>query len=260
MQNISFNSSDSVILQKIEIKNSGAKSFALSLLFHSIAFGAVLYITPEPPKKIEEITISLLDFNSDDGDINKLESPSEIKPTQPIKKEPIVQKEPIIKKEIVAKKEPKQTPKELDILADSIEPSQQMQDNTPLASAEAVTPQTIEPTSSPSGITTPPEPVSKKTDNQKSTTDGAALGHIRAMIEKALVYPAMARRLKIEGIVDVSFVLNPNGSVKDVSIVNSSGSTVLDKKALETVLALSGSYPALGKTLRLAIPIAFELK
>ncbi|MDD2950921.1 MAG: energy transducer TonB, partial [Sulfuricurvum sp.] len=85
------------------------------------------------------------------------------------------------------------------------------------------------------------------------------LGNIRAMIEHAITYPAIARKLRIEGIVVVSFVLKPNGIVEAAKIITTSGSTLLDTKAIQTILSLSGDYPALGKTFELSIPIAFNL-
>lgn len=94
-----------------------------------------------------------------------------------------------------------------------------------------------------------------------STEDinGATLGRIRAMIESSLTYPSIARKLRLEGTVIVSFILKPDGLVERAEILTSSGSNLLDTKAIQTVLALSGEYPSPVKTVYLKIPIAFSL-
>lgn len=61
------------------------------------------------------------------------------------------------------------------------------------------------------------------------------LSQIRTKIERAKRYPRMAMKMRIEGRPSVAFQINPDGSVKYVRIVNSSGEEVLDKAALETV-------------------------
>ena len=85
------------------------------------------------------------------------------------------------------------------------------------------------------------------------------LARIRTMIENALCYPAIAKKLRLEGVVTVSFSLRSNGYVENIQIISSSGSSVLDKKALETVLSLNGEYPHLEKKVDLSLPISFSL-
>jgi protein TonB len=79
------------------------------------------------------------------------------------------------------------------------------------------------------------------------------------MIENSLTYPAIARRLRLQGTVVVSFILKTSGLVEKVEIVMSSGSAMLDSRALQTVLALNGDYPALTETAFLKVPITFSL-
>jgi len=90
--------------------------------------------------------------------------------------------------------------------------------------------------------------------------DPTTLGVIRSMIQNSLIYPSMARRLKIEGVVLINFILTRDGRVKSAVIEERSGSTSLDSKALETVRNLSGTYPKLSNEMQLKIPIAFSLK
>lgn len=93
----------------------------------------------------------------------------------------------------------------------------------------------------------------------KYEVDGAMLGRIRTMIENTLTYPAIARKLRLEGTVIVSFMLKTRGLVEKVEIITSSGSALLDSKAVQTVLALNGDYPALPETTFLKVPITFSL-
>lgn len=89
--------------------------------------------------------------------------------------------------------------------------------------------------------------------------NGATVGRIRAMIENALTYPPFAKKLHIEGTVTVSFILKPNGVVENIQVLTSSGSSLLDTKAINTVRQLSGEYPPLNQTACLKIPITFSL-
>ncbi len=80
------------------------------------------------------------------------------------------------------------------------------------------------------------------------------------MIENAITYPSIARKLRLEGVVLVTFILKSDGTVDEAQVKSTSGSNLLDTKAIQTILSLSGDYPSLGKTVELSIPIAFHLK
>ena len=87
----------------------------------------------------------------------------------------------------------------------------------------------------------------------------AELAKIRLMIENSLSYPAIAKKLRLEGVVVVSFSLKTDGCLQNLQIVSSSGSSALDNKALQTVSSLDGEYPHLVKNVDLKLPIAFSL-
>ncbi|MHC3993316.1 energy transducer TonB [Thiomicrolovo sp. ZZH C-3] len=89
--------------------------------------------------------------------------------------------------------------------------------------------------------------------------DATVLGQIRAMIESAIAYPAAARRLRLEGVVTLSFKLASDGTVAAAEVLRSSGSTILDRKALQTLWDLSGDFPSLESLTHLTIPITFSL-
>ncbi|WP_294892235.1 MULTISPECIES: energy transducer TonB [unclassified Sulfuricurvum] len=241
-----------VISKMIQYDNSllKSKSFAASLGVHASVFFAVAYFMTSHPvildKPEERIVISLSDVNEKAEDIDKLESShSKILP-------PKIQQQPI-----------QPTPKIFTKTLEGTPPS------TSSVSPEASAPlaSTPVPTSSlPSKSIDSPQsaslaPVNELPRNPVSDQQigGAALGHIRAIIEKAVVYPSIARKLRLEGVVTVFFILNSNGTVHKAKISSTSGSKLLDEKALNTILSLSGDYPVLGKTVELNIPIAFNL-
>jgi TonB family protein len=58
---------------------------------------------------------------------------------------------------------------------------------------------------------------------------------IQAALEKAKIYPRMARERGIEGVVMVRFKVLPNGEVEKVDVIKSSGSDILDTASVRTV-------------------------
>ena len=58
---------------------------------------------------------------------------------------------------------------------------------------------------------------------------------IRDRIMQGIVYPERARRMGWEGKVVLSFTVHENGSIDDVKIIDSSGFSVLDENARETI-------------------------
>jgi TonB family protein len=58
---------------------------------------------------------------------------------------------------------------------------------------------------------------------------------IKKLINSHKIYPRIARRKGIEGVVMVSFVILRNGLLKDIRLITSSNYEILDKAALETI-------------------------
>jgi periplasmic protein TonB len=241
----------SVISEKIQHKNSllKTKSFTASFGVHAAVFASIaFFMTTHPiplPKSDEKITISLAEFTSTSGDIHKMEAMPQPKEhhqsiTQPQKSVPNVtttsqmtpMKQPSVSPEASA-------PLAMPHVASSLPPSTSTLNDSP-----HLTP------------STPEHELPRNSDNQ---IGGAALGHIRAMIENAITYPSIARKLRLEGVVLVTFTLKPDGTVDTAQVKSTSGSNVLDTRAIQTILSLSGDYPSLGKTFELSIPIAFSL-
>ena len=58
---------------------------------------------------------------------------------------------------------------------------------------------------------------------------------VKQRIEEVRRYPSRARRQGIEGTVYISFVVLSNGASRDIKIIRSSGSKILDKEAVATI-------------------------
>jgi protein TonB len=63
----------------------------------------------------------------------------------------------------------------------------------------------------------------------------ALLAYVKNFIDKNLVYPPMARRRNIEGIVGVSFEIERTGGIAAITVAHSSGSSILDNAAVSLV-------------------------
>ena len=87
---------------------------------------------------------------------------------------------------------------------------------------------------------------------------------LRAAIEARKKYPRRARRLRHQGSVSVSFKVQKNGSINEMSVVSSSNSLYLDKAALETVQLVSTLFPLPEELNRtewaFIIPIKYNLR
>lgn len=69
------------------------------------------------------------------------------------------------------------------------------------------------------------------------------LRDIGRITERYLRYPALAIRLKQQGMNVIEFILYPNGDISDLKLTNSSGSTSLDENTIETIQIAYKDYP-----------------
>jgi protein TonB len=86
----------------------------------------------------------------------------------------------------------------------------------------------------------------------------SAYAAIREAIERAAQksYPLRARKLGIQGVVTVRFVVGPDGAATDVVVTAGSGHEILDQAA-RSIVAGAGPYPAVPEPVQ--IPIRFSL-
>lgn len=90
-----------------------------------------------------------------------------------------------------------------------------------------------------------------------SNGSSSLMAEIRNKIERAKRYPALARARKIEGVVSISFLMDPAGKVQTINVVNSSGSSILDEEALAAVKR-AAPFPYYAKPL--SVSLRFNLK
>ena len=83
--------------------------------------------------------------------------------------------------------------------------------------------------------------------------------YLQRRIRDKLVYPAQARRAGIQGVSQVSFTIHEDGRVSAVTILQTSGHSILDEAAVETIYA-AAPFPRPPAPARIAIPIAFRLR
>lgn len=87
---------------------------------------------------------------------------------------------------------------------------------------------------------------------------------IKAKIASYTRYPALARNKDIEGIVSIAFTILSDGLTEDITIVESSGSKILDKEAVKTVKRAS-PFPSIPERfernlLTIKVPFVFVLE
>jgi protein TonB len=81
---------------------------------------------------------------------------------------------------------------------------------------------------------------------------------IRDAIQHVIAYPATARRMGWEGKVVVAFQLLPDGSVRDVRVVQSSGHAALDRGAIDAVRNAS-PFPRSPVEAKVITPVVYRL-
>ena len=87
---------------------------------------------------------------------------------------------------------------------------------------------------------------------------------LKAAIEAHKRYPRRARRLGQQGQIIVRFVVDHNGVINAVEVVQSSGFKRLDQAAIETIRSISGQLPFPEEIPRkhwtFRIPITYRLR
>lgn len=82
--------------------------------------------------------------------------------------------------------------------------------------------------------------------------------YIRDMIQKKIIYPALAKRMGWEGKVTVSFIVVSDGRVRNIEVKEGSGRDILDKNAVETI-RITSPFPAPPTEAQIIIPIYYKL-
>ena len=92
---------------------------------------------------------------------------------------------------------------------------------------------------------------------------GPYLTALRQRIQESVRYPSSARRRGLAGTVSVEILILANGTIGDVTLLESSTHVVLDAAALETIRALPRvplppELPA--RPLRVRVPVVFQMR
>ena len=96
-------------------------------------------------------------------------------------------------------------------------------------------------------------------EHQDQALDPAYLGNIRGMIEKHIDYPARAKRLRMTGKVNLSFMITATGAINEVRILAESPYPILNKAAILAV-KLAAPFPQPRRNINVELPILFSLK
>ncbi|HEF3530971.1 TPA: energy transducer TonB [Campylobacter upsaliensis] len=86
------------------------------------------------------------------------------------------------------------------------------------------------------------------------------LNKMQEAIQKAQIYPAIAQKRRMSGVVKVEFMWMSDKTLADLKIVQSSGYTLLDKSALESIRKASLNFPSYERNLKITLPISYEIK
>lgn len=234
-------------------------AFIISLFIHSTLFAAGIFLvqTQETKPLAQENMMAMKLSNYIATESEPVVFAENTLTVQPKPKKEVIKKE-IVKKVTPKKPTPQEIPQKQEELVETVVPLEAF---TPQVTNEVADAQDIEkPLYSPNkqDFVQHETPPSKQVVQEG--VDDATLSLIRSMIQNSLVYPALAKRLKLEGVVVISFTLTRDGRVESATIAKKSKSTSLDTKALQTVTSLSGKYPQLEKSIQLQIPVAFSLK
>jgi protein TonB len=81
---------------------------------------------------------------------------------------------------------------------------------------------------------------------------------IRDRIQRGIAYPAMARTMGWEGKVVVAFLILPDGSVRNIRVVQRSGHEILDRVAVEAVRNAS-PFPRPPAEAEVITPVVYRL-
>lgn len=73
-------------------------------------------------------------------------------------------------------------------------------------------------------------------------------------------YPRQARRMRMQGVVEVEFLWKENKNLAELKIIQSSGHNLLDKSALESIRKASAFFTYYQSDLRIVLPIMYNLK
>lgn len=122
-------------------------------------------------------------------------------------------------------------------------------------------PKHVEPTHKPIPVFPAPAAGKSKENTNKTTVSKytkAQFSHIQQGIQNLINYPRTARRMGWEGRVLLEFIVCEDGTVKNITIVESSGFNALDKNAVAAIKK-AAPFPIPPIPAKLIIPVVYRL-
>jgi len=115
------------------------------------------------------------------------------------------------------------------------------------------------------GVESTSRPTSSLTDESRSVSLEESflkerLLVISNIVQRHINYPPIARRMGWEGRVLVGFVLEPNGDIRDLKVLKSSGYEVLDREALDAIRRSYRDFPKPPISVVVKLPVNFKLE
>lgn len=245
-------------LETTPVRRSRSRVVMWSILFHAMAIAALWTVLAREPQSIKDetpvIAVDLVAL----AQSAPAASAGPIRPTtvpvaqpadsQPVAPAPRVERRPerpAPKPRVEPKLVRTPTPKA------EVEPKKPEQP-APAAPAQSTTSQSSA-ASSPATSTPQPSAGGGNATGQPSANVSAVAkaSYARLLLtrlQRAIVYPRRAQRRDIEGVVRVEVVLAASGALKNVRLVRTSGSDVLDEAAIELVRRVA-PFPAVPRDL-----------
>lgn len=85
------------------------------------------------------------------------------------------------------------------------------------------------------------------------------LKEIKFAIDKALVYPRQAQKMRMSGEILLEFTWTKDQVLQNLKIIKASKYEILNKNALQTIQSASRNFPKYEKTFHIRIPIIYKI-
>lgn len=236
-----------------------------SAIFHSAILAAIVFWPsvekkPEPKKILFKINpthiIEEQVFVAAPQPVVKKVTPPKPAPKKVVKKNQQIKKK-VIKKKIVKKKTQNPAPKKMVKVQEPVQEKiqEKVKDYSPPA------PQTVVKSVAKSS----PPKAQPKQRASNANAKAQYISKIARILERSKYYPSSAKKRGIQGVVEIAFVVNKNGSVSGVKISKSAGAKMLDSAARKALLKAAKKFPPIPDSLNqqrlsIAVPLDYILK
>ncbi|PHM17262.1 MAG: hypothetical protein CJD30_07655 [Sulfuricurvum sp. PD_MW2] len=223
-----------------------SRSFGFSLVLHALIISVAVLFFSIVPEKDEEVVLEL-----------SLSAPSE--EPQPMAKNQISPSVTTAMQNVKSLNTPEPVVKAVtEPIKEAIVSESKVQKEPVAVTNSAVVQQTA--STATNKLPEPSAPPAPPTVNVEEQYLDNHLSAIRDVLVKYRKYPNQAVRQKQEGDVRVSFRLKANGEVEDITIISSSGYTILDDDAKALIEKTSLYFPRPPKSIRITVPLRYSLK